>query len=348
MLERLQIKNFQKHKLLRLTFAGPGVTTITGDNDQGKSTILRALKWVCQNRPNKESVRRRDENDAIVPEDCVVTLWVDGHKITRLRGDDDNLYALDGAEYKALGREVPEDISNLLNLGSANFQMQLDAPFWFTESGGKISEALNAVVNLSAIDTTLDDLRRRANKAKNIHDVSKERLALFVARKQELKFVGLADSALAVVEDLDVKAANAIAGADYLRTLHTRAQTWRQRAAATGRLATLGAAALVAATAARKVALRAAALRTAVTTARANRAKRLPPATMAAMDKCKQDYQDIARRRDRLKYLMAEVLRLRGHVSQTRGQYTNAQVHFDSYTKDEVCPVCQKPLQSPS
>ncbi len=50
-LESLTLKNFQKHKALYLQF-DPHVTTIVGDNEVGKTTVLRAIRWVCFNDPS--------------------------------------------------------------------------------------------------------------------------------------------------------------------------------------------------------------------------------------------------------------------------------------------------------
>jgi len=49
--EKITIKNFQSHEETELQFSS-GVNVIVGSSDSGKSAILRALKWVVQNKPS--------------------------------------------------------------------------------------------------------------------------------------------------------------------------------------------------------------------------------------------------------------------------------------------------------
>ena len=46
----LTLENFQSHKESKIVF-DKGLTVIIGQTDQGKSAIIRALKWVLYNEP---------------------------------------------------------------------------------------------------------------------------------------------------------------------------------------------------------------------------------------------------------------------------------------------------------
>ena len=50
MIDKLVIKNFQSHKHSVLVFS-PRVNAITGTSDVGKTAIIRALKFILQNKP---------------------------------------------------------------------------------------------------------------------------------------------------------------------------------------------------------------------------------------------------------------------------------------------------------
>lgn len=147
MLRKLLIKNFQTHQKLQIDLS-PTITTIVGKSDVGKSAIYRAIRWIATGLPKGNHFIRWGEKTASV------ILEVDNHKVIRRKGSS-NIYKLDGKEFKALRTDVPEDIKQTLNLAPINFQSQHDSPFWFAESAGEISRQLNAIVDLSLIDTSI-------------------------------------------------------------------------------------------------------------------------------------------------------------------------------------------------
>ncbi len=65
----LQLVNFQVHTGLIIDFS-PGITTIVGPTDHGKSSILRALRWVCLNDLSGEQFIREGRKS------CAVCLFV--------------------------------------------------------------------------------------------------------------------------------------------------------------------------------------------------------------------------------------------------------------------------------
>lgn len=150
MLERLRIRNFQNHEDQRIVF-DPQITTIVGSSDAGKSAVIRAVRWLAQNRP------RGDEFLRVGAEGVSVMLWLDeGRKIERARSKRENVYRLDGQDLVAMGSEVPQDIAALLNIDDGNFQGQHDGPFWLFDSPATISRNLNAIVDLGDIDAAMD------------------------------------------------------------------------------------------------------------------------------------------------------------------------------------------------
>lgn len=147
MLESLSIRDFQRHKRLTIKFSR-NVTTIVGRSDAGKSAILRALGWVCRNRPAGAAfVRRRAAR-------AKVALTVDGRIVVRQRGKG-NTYSLDGRRFVSFGNAVPDPIADLLNVADVNFQSQHDAPYLLAQSPGQVAKALNSVINLGIIDRSL-------------------------------------------------------------------------------------------------------------------------------------------------------------------------------------------------
>jgi hypothetical protein len=148
MLESAVVKNFQKHRKLKIEF-DPRVTTVVGSTEAGKSTFLRALLFAFYSRW-KPAYHRHGTADTSVK------VKLDGKTIVRRKGKGVNSFTIDGKKLAAVGKGgVPEEVQRLLALAPANVQSQLDPPFWFTETPGAISKKLNRVVNLELIDETL-------------------------------------------------------------------------------------------------------------------------------------------------------------------------------------------------
>lgn len=169
MIHRVVIVNFQRHRKLDLKLGRN--TTIIGSTDVGKSAVMRAIRWVCLNDLRGTDFIREGAKR------CRVTLYVDEHKVSRIRGASINVYRLDGKTFHAVGTGVPQEVREVLNIEEYNFQSQHDGPFWFNLPGPAVSRALNDVVDLSLIDHTLAQLGKALRRDKVELGVVSERLA---------------------------------------------------------------------------------------------------------------------------------------------------------------------------
>lgn len=87
-IKSIEIENFQSHKYSKLDFS-ENLNVIVGPSDNGKSAIIRALKWVLFNEPKGTEFIRYGENF------CRVSIILsDGSKIIRERTKTKNLYKL--------------------------------------------------------------------------------------------------------------------------------------------------------------------------------------------------------------------------------------------------------------
>jgi exonuclease SbcC len=197
-LKKLRIRNFRAHRKLVLTF-GPGVTSIIGSNAAGKSTIIRAIRYVAMNKPDGESVISWDAKQT------KVSLTISKDKIIRTRSKSVNTYRLNKQKpYKAFGRgNVPPAIKKVLNLSDINFQTQHEAPFWFCKTAGQVSRELNTIVNLDSIDKTLSSILASIAKSKATVGVVKERLLEAKERKQGLVYIKEKNVQLLALESLE-------------------------------------------------------------------------------------------------------------------------------------------------
>lgn len=181
MLERIEIRNFQVHRRLAIDL-DPHVTTIIGPSDVGKSAILRALRWVCLNKPRGDALIRKGAKYANV----IVTIG--GVHIERYKGAKGNRYIVGDHKFQAVSQSVPPRVGSILKVSETNFQDQHDPPFWIKETPGQRSKLLNQIVNLSSIDQTLARLSAAARRGNVACDLTGTRLKTAIQTKKRLAF----------------------------------------------------------------------------------------------------------------------------------------------------------------
>lgn len=181
-IKSLQLVNFQSHKDTHISF-DEGLTVILGPTDQGKSAIIRALKWVLYNEP------RGSDFITVGCKNCKVTLEMnDGTVIIREREGNKNRYILkkDGQEqiFEGFGNNVPLEIIKAHGIpkiridrdsaATVNLAEQLEAPFLISESGSTRAKALGQLVGVHIIDAAqrkaikdLVDLEQRKRMLNN-------------------------------------------------------------------------------------------------------------------------------------------------------------------------------------
>lgn len=195
MFKRLTLTAFQCHEQLDLGLAR--ITVLIGQNDSGKSAVVRALKWLALNQWDgmKDEFIHWDHKQAMVE------LVTDKHTITRIKGGGKNLYVLDGNEMLA-GIKVPDLVQAAVNMKESNFQNQNDPAFWLMLSNNQAAQALNEIFNLSSIDSALQRIAAEKRQAKTKVVVCKERLLKAKKVKKELDWTTEADAELTKVEML--------------------------------------------------------------------------------------------------------------------------------------------------
>lgn len=189
-IKRLELHNFQSHKKSTIVFHDK-LTVILGQTDQGKSAIIRALKWVLYNEP------RGTDFITAGCKTCRVSLEIsDGTIITREREGNRNRYILikDGQKqiFEGFGHNVPLEITKAHGIpkifidrdskAAVNLAEQLEPPFLISESGSNRAKALGRLVGVHIIDaaqrTALKDLtdaeQRRKLLNKDIDEIKHE------------------------------------------------------------------------------------------------------------------------------------------------------------------------------
>jgi DNA repair exonuclease SbcCD ATPase subunit len=196
-LDRLRLTNFQCHELLDIQL-DPGITTIVGPSDVGKSAVIRALRLLALNKPRGDGYVRFGFKG------CEVRAKVDGKTVRRERGGE-NLYSVDKQVYWAFSNEVPKAVQSVLNLSDANFSGQHDPPFWFSLSPPELARQLNRIVDLDVIDRMTSHLASTMRSLKARQEVVVSRLSEATQAKRKLFWAVLADRGLARLEQEETK-----------------------------------------------------------------------------------------------------------------------------------------------
>lgn len=224
MIESISIRGFQRHKRLRIEF-GPGITTIIGATNAGKSSLIRALRWVILNAAPRNFINHDDDR-------AQVALSIDGRTLKRRRAGASNEYVLGDKSFKAFARAVPEQIARGLKMDEINFQQQRDQFFWFDLAPPEISRELNAIVNLSAIDEVQAKLAAKVRSTRAAVEFTGERLRDAETELKRLEFVPafrLDVKALAINQDRHETAQAQVAGLaaciDQIATMRATLQT---------------------------------------------------------------------------------------------------------------------------
>ncbi|HLO03314.1 MAG TPA: AAA family ATPase [Symbiobacteriaceae bacterium] len=255
LIQRVVIENFQSHAKSDLTF-GPGLNAILGPSDNGKSAVLRALRWALYSEP------RGTEFVRFGARECRVTVTMsDGIEIVRelllnkagTGGRNRYLLRRPGAEeqvFEGFGTEVPLEIIKahgmppiildkdkrvMLNLGS-----QLEAPFLLAETGSLRARAVGRLLGVHVVDAadrgTQRDLKERKREAKTLQ----ERVEVYTEKLQPFADLPAEEARLAEVERLMTEAHDTVDRRERLRTLRER---WlglqAERATLEGALASL-------------------------------------------------------------------------------------------------------------
>lgn len=167
MLQTIQIHNFQSHENSQLELT-PGINTLVGDSDCGKSAVMRAILWAITNSPQGDAYvsdwtkTPKGKQMAGASTSVVIdTAPVRGEgkfSVIRCRrtSPDFNGYEVfdgsDAVQFEALRTDVPSEVSRCFNIGPVNIQRQMDPPFLIASTPGEAARFINQLVNLTDID----------------------------------------------------------------------------------------------------------------------------------------------------------------------------------------------------
>lgn len=327
-LASIELRDFQAHGRLKLPL-DPGINTIKGSSDVGKSAVVRAIQWLCMNSLAGDSFIREGAEHAEVR-----IHLADGTDLRRLRGAA-NTYHMDGQEFRSFGTSVPQEIQDTLQLSWINFQSQHDPPFWFTESAPEVSRQLNAVIDLSVIDTTLAHAATTVRRSQERVSLSEERLAEL--QKEDIKAMDRRVQAFQKLMQEKAKQKREHEAA--LETLLERARSHRDAARQHQAREEAGRSLLSLARKARELSSRTHSLQGLLTTA-SHHHRTQPPADYGPIMKAHDTWNQCAIRLQKLQALVVHQEQAAQHLKACEKTLLQTEQEFHRNTSGQACPLC--------
>jgi exonuclease SbcC len=199
MIKEIEIENFQNIQKASIEL-DPGINIFTGESDQGKSAIIKALVWLFFNRPAGEEYIRKIDGKPV--SHCLVSAIVNENKIKRERTKTTNVYFLNGKKKEAMGKHVvPEEIQEVLNISETNIQTQFKPFFLLSLSPGQRAKQLNQAVGLDEIDLVLSQINSEVRSTKAKTSELKEKIK---EKKNEVKKFNYVDDLKREIKELSV------------------------------------------------------------------------------------------------------------------------------------------------
>jgi AAA15 family ATPase/GTPase len=203
MIQKLEIENYQSHKNTTLDFS-PGVNAIIGQSDSGKTSILRAMRWVIENRPGGDAFRSSWGGKTSVK------ITTGPNIIERVKDKTTiNAYTLSTGEkdlsFTAMGTSVPEEVQNALNINPINYQNQLDSPFLLDNSPGECAAHFNKIAHLDIIDVGLRNVKSWISGLQKTISIEETRVAELEQEQSKYNYLPAMEKEIIALETLDKK-----------------------------------------------------------------------------------------------------------------------------------------------
>jgi len=197
MITKVEIENFQSHKKTVIEFV-PGTNVIIGRSDAGKSAVFRAINWVISNRPLGDAFRSEWGGNT-----RVVLHTSEENVVERIRSTTGNEYIINGQPLKAFGSEVPEEVTNILQLDLANIQAQMEPPFLLANSPGEAARLLNKAASIDDIDYAIAGLKKAYNDISRNIKHNEEQLKEYKEQMEQYSDIPTIESKLKGIEELE-------------------------------------------------------------------------------------------------------------------------------------------------
>ena len=185
-LVKVILHNFQSHEHTEIDLDVNSLIALLGESDQGKSAVLRAIKWVLYNEPKGTDFIRQGAST------CYATLiFSNGNKLTRQKTNSSTgFYETYDAKtgntqkYTGFSNTIPMEVFNIhqmpkISIGkeqvSFNIAEQLDGPFMLSQSASDRAAIIGKITGAQIVDTAIQSVSKDiANIQKDIKSVERD------------------------------------------------------------------------------------------------------------------------------------------------------------------------------
>jgi DNA repair ATPase RecN len=178
MIKSAKIKNFESWKDAEIEFH-PGINVIIGESDEGKSGLIRALKFNTLNRPKGFPFRSDFVSDNKQMTSVEITYDSEDTVLRQRNLSGTNEYRINNGEpFVALRTDVPDEVFKISKISSINIQGQHPSEQYFllTEKPGYVAKEFNKVSDLVIMDKAMAEANSRIRSAKSTLDVYQKEL----------------------------------------------------------------------------------------------------------------------------------------------------------------------------
>ena len=181
---KVRVRNFQSIKDSKITVEG--LTVITGANNSGKTSLMRAIRGVFENSPFGSLLRKGEDKITVDLE------FDDGRTVTWEKGPKHNAYTIDGYKLSGVGRGAPEELKELgvhsmvaaNNLIWPQVANQFDGTiFLLNRPGSVLAEALSDVEKVGKLTSAL---RLAEKDRRNVNSELKVRRKDLIEQEEKL------------------------------------------------------------------------------------------------------------------------------------------------------------------
>jgi exonuclease SbcC len=212
----------------------PGLTVITGPNGNGKSTLIRIIRWVALGEPGGEDfifkltdektnevIKQADEGRAEIGLD-------NGIVITKHRRKGKTTYTINTVAEPFEKAEVPQEVKDALGIAKysfgdfetyLNFAFQMEAPFLLSEAPSTGAKVLGKLAGTETVDLAITEVSKRTHKAREEKRLADKEIARLNGDLLDYQDVDDLKAVIEACEYLIIEANSAAIRKDYLTSL---------------------------------------------------------------------------------------------------------------------------------
>ena len=176
-IKKVKLHNFQSHEDTEFEL-DDNLNIIVGESNQGKTSMLRAIRWVAENKPSGKGMIRRDANNKPLNEGSVTLTLENGTIIVRYVSGKENGYKIyypDGTEGSGNTTAV-KDVQKILGWCNMKIGENEDIPLNYLKqtassyligdgySGSDRARILGAINHTDGADATIKELEKSNTK----------------------------------------------------------------------------------------------------------------------------------------------------------------------------------------